>query len=250
MQNIIFIKPVKIKRFELLSETYIFWPSTTEINAVIKQIGYSVCQVINIIYKSTKRSLPLFFVDFKTAKINNEFFKLISLLHTKIKFEILHKRREIILFFNCQEYGHLKGYPSRCVQCADFSPTLQGSKPNATPPTCALCGDHTANYRDCPVHKNLQRSSPKPNIVSKNHANKYSIVNKQKADPCDRPHPNPFNISDKKSFPNLTQNSHHNCYPNKTNPHHTPQINSYDNIWSDQLYTAYFFYFFIFWYRL
>lgn len=116
--------------------------STTEVGAAIEDIGYSVRQVSNVIHKSTKCPLPIFFIDLEPAQINNEIFKLTSLLHTKIKVEEPHKRREIIQCSKCQEYGHSKGYcahPPRCVRCADFHPTSQCTQSKDTTPTCALC---------------------------------------------------------------------------------------------------------------
>lgn len=83
--------------------------STSKVGAAIEDIGYSVRLVTIIIHKSTKRPLPIFFVDLEPAQINNEIFKLNSLLHTKIKVEEPHKRRTIIQCSNCQEYGHWKG---------------------------------------------------------------------------------------------------------------------------------------------
>ncbi|KAL4100940.1 hypothetical protein QTP88_020965 [Uroleucon formosanum] len=67
---------------------------TSEVGAAIEDIGYSVRQVSNVIHKSTKCPLPIFFFDLEPAQINNEIFKLTSLLHTKIKVEEPHKRRE------------------------------------------------------------------------------------------------------------------------------------------------------------
>jgi hypothetical protein len=69
---------------------------TSEVGVSIEEIGYSVYQVTNIIHKTTKRPLSIFFVDFIPAQINNEIFKLTSLLHTKITVEEPHKKIEII----------------------------------------------------------------------------------------------------------------------------------------------------------
>jgi PAX-interacting protein 1 len=60
---------------------------TSEVGVSIEEIGYSVRQVTNIIYKTTKRPHPIFFVDLEPTQINNEIFKLTSLLHTKITVE-------------------------------------------------------------------------------------------------------------------------------------------------------------------
>jgi hypothetical protein len=120
-----------------------------------------------------------------------------------------HKKREIIQCFNCQEYGHTKSYcayPPSCVRCADFHPTQQCTKSKDTPATCALCGgDHIANYRGCSVHKSLQRSNLKSNPNSKNYVNYNTNVNKQGIQSSERTLSTPPNITDNKTFPNLTQ---------------------------------------------
>lgn len=208
---------------------------TVDIGAAIEDIGYSVRHVSNVIHKSTKCPLPIFFVDLEPAQINNEIFKLTSLLHTKIKVEEPHKRREIIQCSNCQEYGHSKGYcahPPRCVRCADFHPTTQCTQSKDISPTCALCrGNHTANYRGCSVHKNLQRSSYKPNSTFQKNVNNYTNVNKQETRSSEMTHSPPPNINDNKTFPNLTQNPPNHSFPKTTDS----QSNSTDNISNNQL---------------
>jgi len=212
-------------------------PSTSpiEVGAAIKDIWYSVRHVTNIFHKTTKRPLPIFFVDLEPAQINNELFKLTTLLHTKIKVEEPHKRCAIIQCSNCQEYGHSKGYcahPPLCVRCADFHLTSQCSQPKDTPPTCVLCrGDHIANYRGCSVHKSLQRSIFKSNSNFKNHVNNNTIVNMQEPRPSVLTQSSPPNISENKSFPNLTKNSQNHSLPNKT----YSQSNSPENISNNQL---------------
>lgn len=209
--------------------------STSEVGAAIEDLGYSVRQVTNVIHKSTKCPLPIFFVDLEPAQINNEIFKLTSLLHTKIKVEEPHKRREIIQCSKCQEWGHSKGYcahPPRCVRCADFHPTTQCTQSKDIPPTCALCrGNHTANYRGCPVHKSLQRTNFKSNSTLKNHVNNNTIVNKQETLSSVMTHSPPPNINDNKTFPILTHNPQSQSSSNKTDS----QSNSTDNISNNQL---------------
>lgn len=208
---------------------------TSEVGVSIEEIGYSVRQVTNIIHKTTKLPLPIFFVDLEPAQINNEIFKLTSLLHTKITVEEPHKKREIIQCSNCQEYGHSKSYcahPPRCVRCADFHPTQQCTKSKDTPATCALCGgDHTANYRGCSVHKSLQRFNLKSNPKSKNFVNYNTNVNKQGIQSSDGTLSTPPNITDNKTFPNLTQNSQNHNNSNTTEPRYNPS----DNISNNQL---------------
>lgn len=69
---------------------------TSKVGAAIKNLGYSVHQITNIIHTSTKRLHQIFFFDLQPVQINNKLFKLTLLLHTKIKIEAPHKRQEII----------------------------------------------------------------------------------------------------------------------------------------------------------
>lgn len=213
--------------------------STTEIGVNIENLGYNVRQVSNVLDKSTKRPLPIFFVDLEPAPINNEIFKLSSLLHTKIKIEEPYRRREIIQCTNCQDYGHSKGYcahPSRCVRCAASHPTAECPKPTNTPATCVLCGgDHPASYRGCSIHKNLQKLYQKPNTNSSSMINKNNIVNHQITATNDETL-TPPNISNVKSFPKLPSNSQNHTYFNKTGQNQrTPENVSPDIIPANQL---------------
>jgi hypothetical protein len=73
----------------------------SKVGVFIEKIGYTVRKITNIIHKTTKRPVPIFFIDLEPAQINNEIFKLTSLLHTKITVEESHKKKEIIQCFNC-----------------------------------------------------------------------------------------------------------------------------------------------------
>ncbi|KAL4085191.1 hypothetical protein QTP88_027050 [Uroleucon formosanum] len=153
---------------------------TSEVGVAIEELGYSVRQVTNFIHKTTKRPLPIFFVDLEPAQINNEIFKLTSLLHTKITVEEPHKKKEIIQCSNCQEYGHSKSYcahPPRCVRCADFHPTQQCTKSKDTPATCALCGDNqidVALITETHYTNNSKHFFPGYNVYSTNHPDETS----------------------------------------------------------------------------
>jgi hypothetical protein len=88
-------------------------PSTplTEIGIAINEIGpFTVRNVSNVLNKTTKNKLPIFFIDLESAEINKEIFHITSLINTKIKIEEQYKRRIIIQCTNCQEYGHSKSY--------------------------------------------------------------------------------------------------------------------------------------------
>lgn len=153
---------------------------TSEIGIAITEIGYSVRNVSNVLHRTSRQPLPLFFVDLDPAEINNEIFHLKNLLHTKISVEEPHKRHELIQCTNCQDYGHSKTYcahPPRCVRCIGQHLTTNCTQPKDQPPTCTLCGgNHTASYRGCTTHKNLQRLHRNSSLFFKNSKTKINNV--------------------------------------------------------------------------
>lgn len=186
---------------------------TVDIGIAIQEIGYTVRSVTNVLHKTTKSKLPIFFVDLEPAEINQDIFHLNSLLNTKIKIEEPYKRREIIQCINCQEYGHSKtycAYPSRCVRCNSNHSTSACNKTSDQPPVCVLCGgDHTANYRGCQVHKNLQKlhhsKSNSNNKFNKKSNINYSNIVKGEGSKSDSAHTSPPDLTDTSSFPHLSQ---------------------------------------------
>lgn len=214
--------------------------STSEVGIAINEIGYSVRNVSNVLHKTSKRALPLFFVDLDPAGINNSIFHLKELLNTKIKVEEPYKRREIIQCINCQEYGHSKRYcahPPRCVRCAGNHPTSACSKPKDHPPTCALCGgSHTASYRGCTSHKDLQRKHRNQSKTLYNNVNKTKANVNFDRGPSKEPPQNTPNIHDNKEFPDLNQNSFndHSQSQRQNSQYHT-QFSLTDNNMANQL---------------
>lgn len=153
---------------------------TSEVGVAITEIGYSVRNVSNVLHKTSRQPLPLFFVDLDPAEINKDIFHLKNLLHTKISIEEPHKRRELIQCTNCQDYGHSKTYcahPPRCVRCVGQHLTANCTQSKDQPPTCTLCGgNHTASYRGCSTHKNLQRLHRNSSLYFKNSKTKINNV--------------------------------------------------------------------------
>ena len=98
-------------------------PSTPEsdIKTAIEEIGYTVRNVTNIKHHQTKTSLPMFFIDIDpNGESDADIFSITSILHTKVKMEEPHKKRQIPQCLNCQNYGYTRSYcayPSICVKC-------------------------------------------------------------------------------------------------------------------------------------
>lgn len=154
-------QPQEDKAFRIVIRNLHPSTPTVEVGVAIEEIGFSVRQVSNVLHKTTKHKLPLFFVDLEPAEINKDIFGVTSLLHTKIKVEEPHKRKDVIKCLNCQDYGHSRKYCSytpRCVRCGSNHPSSNCGKSRESPAKCALCeGDHPANYKGCRIYKDLQR---------------------------------------------------------------------------------------------
>ncbi|MBW0544627.1 hypothetical protein O181_084342, partial [Austropuccinia psidii MF-1] len=122
---------------------------------------FEVRKVTNVLHKTSKHPLPLFFVDLEPTEHSNQIYQLSFLLHTKIKVEEPYKPKLISQCQNCQDYGHTRaycGYSARCVRCSANHSSSECTKSPDSPSKCVLCsGDHPANYRGCSVYKELQR---------------------------------------------------------------------------------------------
>ena len=140
-------------------------PSTDldELREEINKCGHNVTNIWNIKQRTTKKPLPLFFVELEPNSNNKDIYKITSLLQCKIKFEAPHKKREIAQCANCQRYGHTKGFcyrRPRCVKCAGDHLTANCTRRKRTDDVkCVLCeGNHPANYKGCVVYKTLQKN--------------------------------------------------------------------------------------------
>jgi len=108
-----------------------------------------------------KQPQPLFKVervpDSKALKENEVYpiYNLQFLLHRRITVEEPHKRNGPDQCANGREYGTLR---SVCVACGGLHTSAMcelNNEPNNK--KCSNCGgDHTANYRGCPVYKELK----------------------------------------------------------------------------------------------
>ncbi|KAL4100910.1 hypothetical protein QTP88_020935 [Uroleucon formosanum] len=167
---------------------------TTPISFVkseLEFLEFEVRSVTNVLHKTNKYPLPLFFIDLEPVPHSNNIFKLSSLLHTKIKVEEPFKTKTISQCVNCQEYGHTRsycGYPSRCVRCGAFHLSSDCSNPPGTSPKYALCqGSHPVSYKGCSEYKDLQRrKKPTSNFPFNNVRDKSRIV--QDSHPSYRTH--------------------------------------------------------------
>ena len=93
-------------------------------------------------------------------------------MHRKITVEEPHKRSGPVQCLNCQEYGHTKAYcrlPAVCVICGELHSTAHcnKSKSESQFKKCSNCGgNHTANYRGCPVYSIVKKTLTQKSKIS------------------------------------------------------------------------------------
>lgn len=86
-----------------------------------------------------------------------------KLLHTRVKFEPPHLKRDVLQCTRCQRVNHTKNYchyTPRCVKCAGehLTSTCKKTEKVNNDVKCVNCtGNHPANYRGCTYIKNLQK---------------------------------------------------------------------------------------------
>jgi len=194
--------------------------STELIKSELELRLFEVRKVTNVLHKSTKSPLPLFFIDLEPTDHSNEIFKLSDFLHTKIKVEEPYKSKVISQCLNCQDYGHTRaycGYPSRCVRCSAFHPSTECTKKRDTAAKCALCsGDHPANYKGCSVYKELQRRktpTTKSNFLHDNFKHNVNNNYNVKAN-----HPLPTSFGNNSDAPPKTYAQATSSQPSQSSP--------------------------------
>ena len=152
---------------------------------------------------------PMFKVELEpdsTKLKNNEvhpIYNLRLLKHRKITVEEPYKRRGPVQCTNCQEYGHTQSYCTLrpvCVICGELQSTAEckANKADQNAKKCCNCsGNHTANYRGCPVYMDIMNKN-KPKQLQRQSQGSFTntmpanFVDTQMAD-------------NKKSFANVTK---------------------------------------------
>ena len=143
-----------------------------DIKSALAREGYEVRNISNIRHHKSKDPLPLFFVDLEPTDNCRKIYDLQFLLHQKIKVESPRPQRIIIQCQRCQKFGHTRTYctlPPVCVKCGQDHDNRVCTKSPTDKPRCGLCnGEHTANYRGCPVYRKIQgqKQPPKKPIVA------------------------------------------------------------------------------------
>lgn len=114
-----------------------------ELSVAIEEYNHKVVSITNVLQKTTKNPLPLFFVEIKIKENNKKIYEINKLLNLIVSFEPPHKKREIPQCMKCQEFGHTKNYCQKnpvCVKCAKNHLTKDCHiKTRSNEVTCANC---------------------------------------------------------------------------------------------------------------
>lgn len=130
---------------------------TSLLKEELKEQGHDIRNIVNVLHRTSKKPLPLFFVDLEPKNNNKDIFKIRYLGQMKVTFEPPYKKKEILQCKRCQRFGHCKNQclrPHRCVKCGDDHATSVCIKTPDTDATCANCQEkHPANYKGCAKYK-------------------------------------------------------------------------------------------------
>lgn len=81
-----------------------------EIKDALSKEGFLVRNVANIRHWKTKDPLPLFFTNLDPDENSKEFYKLKTILHTRIKVETPKPCHDLLQCRRCQQFGHTQTY--------------------------------------------------------------------------------------------------------------------------------------------
>lgn len=135
---------------------------TDEITRELEKLGHTVQSIANVKHRTTKRPLPMFYVNLQKKDNNKMIYQITRLMHCVIEFQAPYAKKELPQCTRCQSFGHTKSFclrKPRCVKCQLSHLSSEcPRKVRDDEVRCANCGGpHPANYRGCEVHKQLQQ---------------------------------------------------------------------------------------------
>ena len=165
----------------------------------------------------------MFFIDIDpNGDSVTDIFSVTFILHTKVKIEEPHKKRQIPQCQNCQSYGHTRSYcayPPICIKCGENHLTSSYTKSPDTPAKYGLCqGAHPANYKGCTIYQ----------TISRKHNNNIPSKKAQQLPPPNL-HTN-TNPDYHQQQPNSESTSRSRTYANVTEGHQSANFNASTNI--------------------
>lgn len=137
----------------------------------LKNKGYKIENVTQLLRGKDKSPLPLFALTFSKEENTKKVYEITEILNMKVTIEAFRKPNLIPQCKRCQEYGHTQNYcrrEPRCVKCIGKHLTKDCKKPQDKEPKCIHCGGaHPASYRGCTTAISLQKLRNKQRPTTK-----------------------------------------------------------------------------------
>lgn len=172
---------------------------TDEVKEALEEEGFAVKFVTNIFNKN-KIPQPMFKVEVASENLKKNathpIYGLRYLLHRRVTVEEPLKRNGPVQCSNCQEFGHTKTYCTLrtvCVICGDLhhSKECPKTKSDTNAKKCSNCGgNHTANYRGCPIYKELKNKLTQRKYTLKMQPEPTMIISTNEASTSTKATPN------------------------------------------------------------
>lgn len=120
-----------------------------------------------------KIPMPLIFAELPLTTDSKQIFNITHINYLKIIVEPLRiKKTDIIQCHHCQGYGHTQTkchLIPKCIKCLENHIWKDCPKLKTEEPRCTNCeGTHPANYKGCPIYKQL-----KENLIRKQNNNRF-----------------------------------------------------------------------------
>lgn len=158
--------------------------NTEDIKKDLERLGFNIKNVSRMLNKQ-KIPQPMFKVELTPESSKppkgetHPIYDVKYVLHRKIVVEEPRKNSSLAQCQNCQEYGHTKAYcklSSVCVICGGSHLTINCThgKSDTSVKRCSNCnGNHTANYRGCPIYLHLLNKQKQPIQTKTSHRDNY-----------------------------------------------------------------------------
>ncbi|UYV79488.1 hypothetical protein LAZ67_17002858, partial [Cordylochernes scorpioides] len=145
-----------------------------EIQEDLDNKGFHMTKIVRLRRAGTKEELPLIQVTLPKTPKNKDIYNITDICDMKCRVEAYRAPKGPGQCHRCQSFGHSKfecRETPKCVKCGENHFTSECSKQKEVLPKCANCqGQHTANWRGCPLYKKINKDipsqkNPRPNAL-------------------------------------------------------------------------------------
>ncbi|UYV70717.1 Prkrir [Cordylochernes scorpioides] len=145
-----------------------------EIQEDLDNKEFHMTKIVRLRRAGTKEELPLIQVTLPKTPKNKDIYNITDICDMKCRVEAYRAPKGPGQCHRCQSFGHSKfecRETPKCVKCGENHFTSECSKQKEILPKCANCqGQHTANWRGCPLYKKINKDipsqkNPRPNAL-------------------------------------------------------------------------------------